>query len=344
MLAAAVVAALVSGVAGATATHSANAKRTSGWIEALAMDGPRAAYDVDARGGSSGCNRLFVWNVLTGSSARVSGKGTCNADSTSTGAGVRELAVAGTRVAWIVNLGGNTESNDYLYTASLRRPKERVLAAAVRRGDVDGILQGSWLGGLVGSDDLLAVNSWSTDSKDAVSGASLRVIAPSGLTTIATGQAATLARSADLGRVAVLRPDGTVGTYTTSGALLRAVVPAPAKEVALRKDYLVVLTKARALEIYNANTGAFIRKWPVPAGAEHLDVHSGIAVYSLGRQVRALRLATGTDVVLTTARRAIEDVEIEAPGVIYAFNTVKGTKDIGNVAFVPLSRVIAAVS
>jgi hypothetical protein len=344
MLSAVLAAALVSGVTGAAATRSTNVKRTNGWIEALAMDGPRAAYDVGAHGGHSACNRLFVWNVTTGSSARVSGKGTCDADSTSTGAGVRELAVAGTRVAWIVNLGGNTESDDYLYTASLPRPKERMLASAVRRGDVDGILQGTWLGGLVGSDVLLAVNSWSTDSKDAVSGASLRVIAPAGLTTIATGQAATLARSADLGRVAVLRPDGTVGIYAASGALLRAVSPASAKEVALRKDYLVVLTKTRTLELYNANIGAFIRKWPVPAGAENLDVHSGIAVYSLGRQVRALRLATGTDVVLTTAKRAIEEVEIEAPGVVYAFNTVKGTKDIGNVAFVPLSRVIAAVS
>jgi hypothetical protein len=87
-----------------------------------------------------------------------------------------------------------------------------------------------------------------------------------------------------------------------------------------------------------------IRKWPVPAGSAHLDVHSGIAVYSLGRQVHALRLATGTDVVLATAKRGIAEVQIEAPGVVYAFNTVKGAMDIGNVAFVPLSRVIAAVS
>ena len=57
-----------------------------------------------------------------------------------------------------------------------------------------------------------------------------------------------------------------------------------------------------------------------------------------------VRLATGTDVELATERRAIQDVEIEAPGVVYAFNTVKGTADVGNVALVPLSRVIAAVS
>ena len=37
----------------------------------------------------------------------------------------REIAVAGTRLAWIVNEGGNTESSDVLYTASLPGPKER---------------------------------------------------------------------------------------------------------------------------------------------------------------------------------------------------------------------------
>jgi hypothetical protein len=330
--------------AAATASPTSEVRRTTGKVEALAMDGSRVAYDVASRSVGSGCNRVVVWNVTRRTADVVSGKGTCGADSTSTGAGVPELAVAGTRVAWIVNLGGNTESNDYLYAASVPRPKERLVATAQRTGDVDGILQGNWLGGLVGSDSVLAVNSWSTDSKNAVLGAALRAIGPAALTTIATGQAATLAHSADLARVAVLRPDGAVAVYSASGSLLTTINPGPAREVALRKDYLVVLTKARTLEIYNANTGGFIRKWPVAAGAAHLDVHSGIAVYSVRRQVHALRLATGKDVVLATAGRAVLDVEIEAPGVAYAFTTPKGTKDLGTVTFVPLSRVIAAVS
>src|SRR5919197_4530895 len=147
-------------------------KNTNGWIQAIDMDGPRLAYDVK----SPGCNKLFVWNVRTDGGARVSGNRTCAADSTSTGAGVRELAVAGLRIAWIVNLGGNTESSDYLYTASLPRPKEALLASAMRMGDVDAVLTGGLLGGLVGDAGLLAVNTWRPNAAGEVADAALRRI------------------------------------------------------------------------------------------------------------------------------------------------------------------------
>ena len=137
-------------------------KNTKDWIEALAMDGSWLAYDVR---GSTACNKLFVWNVQTGAGAVVSGKATCDADGTSTGAGVREIAIAGPRIAWIVNQGGNTESDDYLYTASLPKPKEKLLAGGVRTGDIDGGLAGDGISGLVGGGDRLAVNRWTTDAQ-----------------------------------------------------------------------------------------------------------------------------------------------------------------------------------
>src|SRR5919109_2101759 len=111
-------------------------------IESFAIGGSRIAYDLR---GSLTCNKVLVRDLRTGKTTRVSGKQTCSADSTSTGAGVRELAVAGNRIAWIVNLGGNTESDDYLYTASLPRPNERRLAASRRLGGVDGVLAGTWI-------------------------------------------------------------------------------------------------------------------------------------------------------------------------------------------------------
>ena len=142
-------------------------KNTRGWIESIDMDGARLAFDVK----SSTCNKLFVWNVRTGAGALVSGKGTCAADSTSTGGGVTEIAVAGTQIAWIVNLGGNTESTDALYTATLPRPKERLLARATRTGDVGGTLTGGWIGGLVGDGDLLAADTWTTGAAGEVTAA-----------------------------------------------------------------------------------------------------------------------------------------------------------------------------
>ena len=146
--------------ASAAAGPAARVKNTNGWIESVAMDGARVAYAVQGEGPS--CTKVFVWNVRTQGGALVSGKGTCGADSTSTGGGVTEIAVAGTRLAWIVNEGGNTESADTLYTASLPAPHERRVANAVRTGNVDGTLTGSWLSGLVGSGDRIALNQFTT--------------------------------------------------------------------------------------------------------------------------------------------------------------------------------------
>src|SRR5437667_4123391 len=109
---------------GAAAHHATKGATTFGEIEALAMDGPLVAYDVGARENvNARCNKVVVWNVRTGARKKVSGKKTCDADDTSTGAGVAQLAVAGHRGAWIVNQGGNTESDDYLYTSSSGQPK-----------------------------------------------------------------------------------------------------------------------------------------------------------------------------------------------------------------------------
>src|SRR5712691_2386305 len=317
------------------AAPATKVKNTKGWVESLAMDGNRVAYDVQ---GSTTCNELFVWNVRSGAGALVSGKRTCEADSTSTGGGVTAIAVAGTQIAWIVNLGGNTESNDYLYTASLPWPKEKLRASEMRTGDVDGALAGDWISGLVGGGDRLAVNRWSTDGLNSITKASLQRIG-GGLTTIAVGTSTLDGSSLDLRRIAVLRPEGTVALYDVdTGKVLLSVAPSSARAVALRKDYLVVLTKSKTLEIYNSHTAALVKKWPVTAGAGRLDVRSGIAVYAVGRKVHALRLCDGKDAVLATAPRAIQGLEIEAPGIVYAYNTVKGINDVGNLAFVPLAK------
>jgi hypothetical protein len=309
-------------------------KNMNGGIQAIDMDSARVAYDVRI----PACNKLFVWNVRTGGAARISGRRTCAADSTSTGAGVRDVAIAGLRVAWIVNLGGNTESDDYLSTASLPKPKETLLASAIRTGDVDGALAGGWLGGLVGDDGLLAVNTWQTNTAGAVTGAALRRIRLEGLTTVASGASALQATAADLGRIVVARGDGTVGLYSRTGDLLRTVTPSSTQEVALRKDNLVVLTRTKTLQVFNADSGAEVRSWPVASGAARLDVHAGIAVYAVGRAVHALRLSDGRDAVVASAPRAIAALEIEAPGIVYAYNTIKGGNEVGNLAFVPLVK------
>ena len=335
-------AAIPAATAAASASPPAHVKNTNGWIESIAMDGPRLAYAVS--GGGSGCTKVFVWNVVTQSAALVSGKATCGADSTSTGGGVTQIAVAGRRVAWIVNEGGNTESFDDLYTATLPFSKERMVASALRVGNVDGTLKGSWLGGLVGGGDRIALNQFTTDSTGTVATAALQRL-DAGLKTIAAGKATLRATSLDQHRIAVLRSDQKVALYDTeTGHQLLTVAPSSAREVALFRDFVVVLTRTRTVEIFNSRTGAPIRTLPVTPGASKLDVHSGLAVYAVGRTVHVLRLSDGRDVAPSVAPRAITGLEIEAPGIAYSYNTVKGIKDVGNVAFVPTAKATSALS
>jgi len=327
--------------AAAAPPAASRVKNTNGWIDSIAMDGPRLAYAVE---GGAGCTKVFVWNVVTQSAALVSGKGTCTADSTSTGAGVTQIAVAGRRFAWIVNLGGNTESTDDLYSASVPAPREKLVASAYRTGNVDGTLKGSWLGGLVGSGDRIVLNQFTTDAAGSVATAALRRL-DNGLTTIAAGTATLHSESLDLHRVAVRRPDQRIALYDAdTGRLLLTVSPTSVREVALRKDYIVALTRTRTIEIFDARTGTSVRTLPVLPGASKLDVHSGLAAYAVGRIVHVVRLADGKDAVLATAPRAVAALELEAPGIAYAYNTVKGTKDVGNLAFVPMANATSILS
>jgi hypothetical protein len=320
-----------------------------GTIAALAMDGSRIAYDVSwANSAKARCNTIYVWSTRRRAATRVSGRQTCGADNTSTGAGVRELALAGGRAAWIVNQGGNSESGDHLYVSSVAHPGERVLASAFRTGDVSGVLTGNWIGGLVGSGSFLAVDHWATDSHGSVTSAHLERIGAR-LANLAEGTDTMRAESTDGRQVAVLRENGTIGLYSTGGALLRTVTTRkPATEVALRGDYLAVLTSAETLEVYNSHSGRLLHSWRTAHSARSLDVSSGLATYaapfpsgSYARIVHVRRLLSGRDRVLATTPPEILAVRLEPAGLAYAFNRVVPGR-AGTVVFVPMSRVVRA--
>jgi hypothetical protein len=330
--------------AGGASSPKPYVKNVTGWVTALAMDGSQVAFATKAYAPTN-CFKAFTWSVATHAGVLVSGpkKGSCHSEEPS-GETISAIALAGKRVAWIRSLAGNTEADDYLYTATLGQ-REVKLESATRTGDTSGSsMKGRWIGGLVGSGKLLTANIWATDGSGTVTYATLEGVTPGKLHQLAAGPGTLTAESSDSDRVAVARSDGTVAIYGGGGSLLETITPSSVKEIALRKDYLVALTKTRTLEIYNANTGAFIRKWPVPAGTAHLDVNQNIAVFSVWRRVYAVQLTTGKQAVIAGAKRAIVAAQIEAPGVVYAYNTVKGLKDIGNIAFLPLAGVTSALA
>jgi hypothetical protein len=330
----------------AAAKPHALQKRTAREIEALAMDGPRIAFDVAGQYGTGErCNEVYVWNPARRTTTRVSARQTCGADNSSTGAGVRELALAGGRVAWIVNQGGNSESADYLYVSSVARPHERVLASAFRTGSVDGILTGNWLGGLVGAGAFLGLDHWATDSGGAVNSARLQRIGAR-LGDLAEGAGTMLAQSTDGRLIAVLRSDGTVGLYSTRGALLRSVTPHLATDVAVRGDYLAVLTDDDRLVVYNSHSGRRLRTWRVAHKASSLDLSNGIATYAAplpgggySRVVHVRWLKTGRDRVLLTTPPQLIGVQLEPAGLAYAFNRIAPGRP-GAVVFVPMRSVV----
>ena len=181
---------------------------------------------------------------------------------TSAGAGVFQLAIAGRRVAWLLNEGGNLESDDYLFTSSVANPRERQVASALRTGDSCGAGGGShcagpWLGGLVGSGKLIAMNRWTTDDNGAVTAGQLDALSGTRLKQVATGANTVQATAADGGRVAVLRADGSVALYSAAGKLLLTVdTRRTRKRLRYSGKDLVVVTKTRQLELFNARTGA----------------------------------------------------------------------------------------
>jgi hypothetical protein len=328
---------------------------TTGEVTGLAFDGARVAYGIRPYGVAY--QSVHVWNVLSGHASVVHRRGG--------GAG---FAVAGNRIAWIARGGSPSETDEYLLTTPLPRLHLRQVATALRYDDHEGQSEvGNWLSGLAGSGNVIAVSGWTTGSANSMSNGRLSLVGPRRLTQIISGSEAIVAESVEAGRIAVVRSlalwpghyrlsggAGTVGVYSTSGKLLVEVNRGTAKEAALSGNSLAVLTTTNRIELYNANTGALVRSWAVPPRAAHLDLQAGIAIYSdygkyAGpRALHVLQLRTGKDVVLARGVGPYpyaqgDDAQIDRLGVVYALN--RWTKmPRGHVVFVPMARVLAAVS
>jgi dipeptidyl aminopeptidase/acylaminoacyl peptidase len=329
----------------ASATAPPRTIRLKGAVMALAMEGFRVAYEETyAR---TSCDKIFVLDLISGRRKAVAG---CRPDH-----GQRELAVAGSRIAWIVTECGNSACDDYLATASRPRLKPRLLAHAHTDFDDAGYV-GSFIGSLVGSRNLLAVNRFSLDETGAVTKPRLSMIGRSGLRRIASGPKTVFAQEANGGRIAVLREDGRIGVFAATGKLLAEVTPSSVKKneegdvlllgdaTALQGRELLVLTAEQTVEIYDLRSRALVRTWRVPKDAIYLDTYGGVAAYAEGRccsryKVHVLNLATGKDVVIDTAAAPSDtpNVQLEAAGLVY-------TKTFRSLVFLPMRRVLAAVS
>jgi hypothetical protein len=335
--------ALVTGAAGTTASHASKVKQIDGPLAALAMDGNRIAYGIHP---ATTKDKVVVWNVRTGKTIKVSGIHTQRDGDSSTGSGLFQVALAGKRVAWMTNVGGNTEGDDYLFTSSLTKPRERQIVTEQRLGDSCGGRQadcaGSWLGGLVGSGNLMVFNRWTTDAQVTVTTGKLDVLKGTRMKAIATGATSVLAVSTDGSQVAVRRSDGSVAVYLAAG-LVRATTSAPGMTAAaISGQRLVTVTKSHRLELYNTQTGAHEKTFAARGTKQprNLDVQGNIAIYTVGSAVHAVNLSNGKDRVVAEHRGGPLFAQIDSAGLAYGGN---GYGQKGTLVFVPLARITAAV-
>ncbi len=366
---------VVSAQAG-TAKQSNKVKRTTGPISALAMDGPRVAYMLDNR-------RVGVWNVSTGASSTI--KGDYPGKGHNFGYGSGEVAIAGKRVALITRfeIGNTLQTQERLYTASLggsARQVGKLTNHSSSPGDCtvpgSGYATGNWLGGLVGSRNVLAVSSWKANEATATH-ARLNLIVRNGVRTIATGPGAIVSQSADGGHIAVLRstdawpayqgPAGqstpVVGVYSTHGRLLAEVAPdvslpdpcgypSTILRIALSGTQLVVLrvdipragSLNSTLEVYDWKTGALVRTWPLalPHGSpvtDRVEVQGKVAVVEGGAfRLRLVDLVTG-HASTVAASRAGSPATLSSRGLVYAVNPSEDTRH-AKLVFVPLANLL----
>jgi hypothetical protein len=159
-------------------------------------------------------------------------------------------------------------------------------------------------------------------------------------------------------RIAVLRPGGTVGIYSSVGRLLLQISPSSAKEVALGGGRLVVLTQTKTLEVYDSRSGVLLHTWPVHTKrtylqAGHLRAFGRIGIYSVDprRSVRHLHivdLTAGKELVLPAAERPwAADAAIGPLGLVYAVNTDRSgphPKQSGTLVFLSTTRVLAMLA
>ncbi len=178
--------------AGAAKPQPQTVKRTAEPVWTLAMDGSRVAY--------ASAGRVYVWNVATGATSVVKG----NYSNVTHSANAAELAIAGTRVAWIKRVQvGNTQLPTHLYTARLGGPAHQVKHVYRYGVDDPTLTKGGWIEGLVGAGKHLVVSAWKSDGTTAAD-EQLSLVTPKGLSALAGGTGAIVSQAIGGGHIAVL--------------------------------------------------------------------------------------------------------------------------------------------
>ncbi len=359
---------LVLAVAAAVSAPGAGAKPpvlfgTHGLVERIAADGTRVALETTATGG---CDRVVVWNEATKAFSVWKTGINCPGGATSGGQSVTELALAGTRVAWIEEAAGNLQDLS-LRTATIGQAAPKLVGPVAENGNgASSDPTGDYLGRLFGNGSLLAFNTWhvcealakgavdetaislcSTPSStaqnvDEIENANLRTDVGGIVKTATSGPSAFTIVAVNAGRIAVQQQNGSVILYSSTGTVLKTI-PVPSGTFAgtvLSGNQLVTLRNG-ALEVYDATSAGLTKSIPVAAPKPTLrGASGGLAVYVSGTAVHVVRLSDGKDVAIQPPGSAPVDAQIVPAGLFYSYNVPTNKTAPGRVAFLSTAAVV----
>ena len=264
--------------------------------------------------------------------------------------------IAGRRLAWVRDVGGNYREA-WLVTATIGRPRSttQLTEAQVRNTDT-GV--GDWVGNINGDGSLLVFNTWSvcettpegdscpegTPPGSHIYNENLwRIVGPRKQLLLARPDELTVL-SVAAGRILVRRADGSLEVRRADGSLLRAF-PFRRGEVRaalLDASELVVLDYGSSLtwRVYDLVSGQQKRVFAAPGRAIATDVERGLLVYTVGRAVYVLRLADGRKVifkapVVRMPYPAPVQAQLEPSGLFYSYDVRRE----GRVRFVPFGEI-----
>jgi hypothetical protein len=297
------------------------AQLTLRWpIRAMALDGPRTAFVLDAPRG--GCDEVRYWNIPWHYVIRVS----MRTDMTCSRAmDIRNVALGGITTAWL----GEWAGERLVITSDSQSCIERLMAKSSVRNVM-----------LAGDRGLMAFGIPTPDRRGTTVGF-LRAH-PDGSAAapmLLHVGAPVKALAVDANRVALQRLDGRVELRDARGRLLRTIAAPGTRAIALRGDRLFVLSTTGRLEARDVTAGTLRNAWRLPDRPVTLDVHYGIAVTASSTAVRAIDLSKGRTAILS--RRAMPSLlAIEASGVVYGYNE-RGRGVLRTLSIHDLERALA---
>lgn len=330
------------------ATHTL---ATAGSVVALSADGPRVA--VATAGLARACDRVVLWNPSAfGQTTRWAAHTNCGGGrQTSGGQRLNEVALAGSRALWVESISGNNQ--ELALWSATPGHKPSMLAFATNGNGAGGDPAGDYLGRIHADGTLAAFNTWRVCPgiigtippvcpPRTVAMQTLWRVTPNGKAAIRRGPDTTYVAAVDAGRIAVQHGNGSVTLFSAAGAPLTQI-PVPSGRfagVALNGKQLAVIRDG-SLEIYSTATGALTKRIALlstPAPTLR-DLDAGLAVYTAGRTVHVVKVATGRNRAWATPTAAV-DAQLEKSGLSYAYNRATGSAR-GRVVFVPRAQVAA---